>query len=260
MKKGISLLLVMLMAFAMTACSNDTGNSSAVQNSSVAQDSSVAEESSAAEESVAEESSAAEESVAEESSATDAQVEVMSYEEYMAAELDSEVCVETYVQAKQSYYAEQQTATLYTQDEDGAYFVYDAAISQEDYDKLVPGTKIRVTGYKAEWSGEVEIMDGTVEVLDGEDTFVAEALDATDLLGTSLYPSRDWKLSRALMRPMAMQRFRSCTTIMVPVPKATTCTSMCPRMEKPTHSSSNPICATARRMYIRQCRILPSAM
>ena len=173
MKKGISLLLVMLMAFAMTACSNDTGNSSAVQNSSVAQDSSVAEE-----------SSAAEESVAEESSATDAQVVVMSYEEYMAAELDSEVCVETYVQAKQSYYAEQQTATLYTQDEDGAYFVYDAAISQEDYDKLVPGTKIRVTGYKAEWSGEVEIMDGTVEVLDGEDTFVAEALDATDLLGT----------------------------------------------------------------------------
>ena len=133
---------------------------------------------------MAEESSAAEESVAEESSATDAQVEVMSYEEYMAAELDSEVCVETYVQAKQSYYAEQQTATLYTQDEDGAYFVYDAAISQEDYDKLVPGTKIRVTGYKAEWSGEVEIMDGTVEVLDGEDTFVAEALDATDLLGT----------------------------------------------------------------------------
>ncbi len=191
MRKVISLLLVTLMVFAMAACSSDTGNSSTAQNSSAAQDSSVAEESSAAEESAAEESSVADESsaaedssAAEESSAADAQAEVMSYEEYVAAELDSEVCVETYVQAKQSYYAEQQTATLYTQDEDGAYFVYDASISQEDYDKLEPGTKIRVTGYKSEWSGEVEIIDGTVEVLDSEDTFVAEALDVTDLLGT----------------------------------------------------------------------------
>ena len=57
------------------------------------------------------------------------------------------------------------------------------AMSQEDYDKLVPGTKIRVTGYKAEWSGEVEIIDATYEILEA-DAFIPEALDVTDLLGT----------------------------------------------------------------------------
>ena len=56
----------------------------------------------------------------------------MSYEEYMAADLDSQVTVETYVQAKQSWWEDK--ATLYTQDQDGASFVYDAACSQELYD------------------------------------------------------------------------------------------------------------------------------
>ena len=191
MRKVISLLLVTLMVFAMAACSSDTGNSSTAQNSSAAQDSSVAEESSAAEESAAEESSVADESsaaedssAAEESSAADAQAEVMSYEEYVAAELDSEVCERHTYRLSSPIMQSSRPPTLYTQDEDGAYFVYDASISQEDYDKLEPGTKIRVTGYKSEWSGEVEIIDGTVEVLDSEDTFVAEALDVTDLLGT----------------------------------------------------------------------------
>lgn len=105
---------------------------------------------------------------------------VMTYEEYMAAELDSEVVVETYVQAKQSWWEDK--ATLYTQDKDGAYFVYNIACSEEDYEKLVPGTKIKVTGFKTEWSGEVEIIDATFEILEGE--YVAPITDVTDLLGT----------------------------------------------------------------------------
>ncbi len=76
---------------------------------------------------------------------------VMTYEEYQAAELDTEVTVETYVQAKQSWWED--TASLYTQDEDGAYFIYNAACSEEDYEKLVEGQKIKVTGYKSEWAG-----------------------------------------------------------------------------------------------------------
>jgi len=107
---------------------------------------------------------------------------VMTYAEYEAAELDTKVVVETYVQAKQSYYAEKGTASLYTQDADGAYFLYNAACSQEDYDKLTEGAKIKVTGTKSEWSGEVEIIDATIELLDGK--YVAETLDATALLGT----------------------------------------------------------------------------
>ena len=103
---------------------------------------------------------------------------VMSHEDFVAAPVDSEVTVETYVQAKQGWWEDK--ATFYTQAEDGAYFVYDMPISQEDYDKLVPGTKIRVTGFKAEWSGEVEIIDAKYEILEG--SFVAEPLDITEIL------------------------------------------------------------------------------
>ncbi|MBO7634607.1 MAG: hypothetical protein J6S72_09575, partial [Lachnospiraceae bacterium] len=87
---------------------------------------------------------------------------VMTYAEYAAAALDTQVVVETYVQAKQSWWDNK--ATVYTQDADGAYFLYSMACSQEDFDKLVPGTKIKVTGYKSEWSGEVEITDATFEI------------------------------------------------------------------------------------------------
>ena len=105
---------------------------------------------------------------------------VMTHAEYIAAELDTEVVVETYVQAKQSGWEDK--ATLSTQEKDGAYFIYNVACSQEDYDKLVPGTKIQVKGYKAEFSGEIEIADGTFKIMDGN--YVAPITDVTSLLGT----------------------------------------------------------------------------
>lgn len=105
---------------------------------------------------------------------------VMTYDEYAAAALDTEVVIETYVQAKQSWWENQ--ATVYTQDRDGGYFLYNMACSEEDYEKLTPGTKIKVTGYKAEWSGEVEVIDATFEIEDGN--YVAEAENVTFLLGT----------------------------------------------------------------------------
>ncbi|MBQ9198430.1 MAG: hypothetical protein IJ157_14515 [Clostridia bacterium] len=104
---------------------------------------------------------------------------VMSHADYVAAELDSEVTIEAYVQAKQSWWADK--ATIYLQAEDGAYFVYELPISQEDYDALIPGTKVRVNGYKSEWSGEVEITDASFEAIEA-DPFIAEAFDVTDLL------------------------------------------------------------------------------
>ncbi len=114
--------------------------------------------------------------------ATDAEdaADVMTHEEYVAAALDTPVVVETYVQAKQSWWEDK--ATVYTQTEDGAYFVYDMACSAEDYEKLTTGTKIRVSGYKAEWSGEVEIVDATFEIIEGN--YVAPVTDVTEMLGT----------------------------------------------------------------------------
>ena len=96
--------------------------------------------------------------------------------------MDTQVTVEAYVQAKQSWWEDK--ATVYAQDEDGAYFFYDMACSEEDYEKLTPGTCIRVTGYKSEWSGEIELMEATFEFVEDADSFIATPLDVTDLLGT----------------------------------------------------------------------------
>ena len=104
---------------------------------------------------------------------------VMTYEEYKAAPLDSEVTIEAYVQAHQSWWDNK--ITVYAADKDGAYFLYEMACSEEDSKKLTPGTKIKAKGFKAEWSGEVEISDATFEIEEG--SYIAEAKDVTDLLG-----------------------------------------------------------------------------
>jgi len=108
-------------------------------------------------------------------------VTVMDHAAFVAAEVDTEVTVETYVQAHQSWW--EGKVTVYTQAEDGAYFIYDMPATEEEAAKLVPGTKIRVTGYKQEWSGEIEIGDvKSFEILEG--SYIATAYDATSLLGT----------------------------------------------------------------------------
>ena len=181
MRKLLAVLLALCLACSMAACAggntSSTSSTSTISESTVAEDSSVAEESSAAED-----SSASEESEASETATGDATV--LSYEEYMAAELDTEVTIQAYVQAKQSYYAEQGTATVYLQDQDGGYFAYDMACTQEEYDAMTEGTCIQVSGFKSEWSGEIEIMDGQLDQIVEGDTFVAEPFDATSLLGT----------------------------------------------------------------------------
>ncbi len=142
MKKYLSILLAVVLAFALAGCASN------------------------AEKTPAESVNAKSEGV-------------MTYAEYTAADLDSQVTIEAYVQAKQSWWENQ--ATVYTQDADGAYFLYNMACSEEDYAKLEKGTKIKATGYKSEWSGEVEITDATFEIEEG--SYVADAKDVTDLLG-----------------------------------------------------------------------------
>jgi len=112
---------------------------------------------------------------------------VMTYDEYIAAALDAEVTIEAYVQATQGWWFDNDAGygkiTVYAQDYDGAYFIYEMKCEEADAAKLVPGTKIKVTGYKGEWAGEVEIMDPTFEFA-GDATYIAEPIDATSLLGT----------------------------------------------------------------------------
>lgn len=177
MKKITSLLLTFVLVAACVGCG--------AANDSVAEPAEETVAESAAEPASEEAVEPAAETVAETETAAEAAADeksegVMTYEEYAAADVDTEVVVETYVQAKQSWWEDK--ATVYTQDPDGAYFLYDMACSEEDYEKLVPGTKIKVTGYKSEWSGEVEIIDATFEIEEG--SYIAEAEDVTALLGT----------------------------------------------------------------------------
>ena len=130
MKKLIAAFLALCLACSMAACAGGT-----TSESSTASTSSTSSESSVAEESVAsEEPSSSDVSEASSEGSDTAEATVLSHEEYMAAELDTEVTIQAYVQAKQSYYAEQGTATVYLQDQDGAYFAYDMACTQEEYD------------------------------------------------------------------------------------------------------------------------------
>ena len=107
---------------------------------------------------------------------------VMSYADYVAAAIDDAVTIECFVQATQSWW--ENKISIYAADADGGYFIYNATCTEEDAAKLTPGQKIKVEGFKAEWSGEVEVAEGaTIEFEDGS-TYIASATDVTDLLGT----------------------------------------------------------------------------
>ena len=106
---------------------------------------------------------------------------VMTYQEYLDADVDSAVVLEVYVQDVQSW--ADNKATIYAADPDGGYFIYNAIASEDVYNQLTPGTKIKVSGYKTEWEGEIEVAEGAdLEIIGGE-TYVKPAVDVTQYLG-----------------------------------------------------------------------------
>lgn len=118
---------------------------------------------------------------------TNPEDKVMTWDEYMAAEVDSKVVIEAYVQGHQAWW--NNMITLYAQDENGGYFLYEMPCTEEMAAQLVPGTKIRVHGFKTEWSGEVEIVAdeiepdyARIEIIEGKN--VATPIDVTNKLGT----------------------------------------------------------------------------
>ena len=165
MKKIFALMLVIAMVLCFAACGGNNGETS---------DTETAPQTSENVETTPDTEPAVDENKA------------MTYEEYAAAEVGDEVTIEAYVQDHQSWWNDK--ITVYLQDKDGGYFAYEMACSKEDAEKLVPGTKIRVTGTKAMWpevNGEVELGSGcTFEFVEGADTYVAEPADVTALVGT----------------------------------------------------------------------------
>lgn len=173
MKKTLATVLVSAMVIGLAGCGASSDNTAAESTTEAATE--------AATEAVTEASDEA----TTEAAADEKSEGVMTYAEYAAADVDTEVTIETYIQAKQGWWENEGVgvATFYTQDQDGGYFLYNMPCSEEEYnDELTVGTKIKVTGYKSEWSGEVEITDATFEIEEGE--YTAEPVDVTDLLGS----------------------------------------------------------------------------
>ena len=162
MKKIFALILALVMVASLAACAEKTETPATTTEATTT----------ATTEAVVPETTEATE--------PDVEVQVMTYAEFIAAELDTPVVVESYIQATQGWW--DNAIVAYTQNEEGAYFVYKFACTQEEAAKLVPGTKVRITGYKAEYKGEVEIVDATFQILEGN--WIASALDVTVLLGT----------------------------------------------------------------------------
>ena len=174
MKKAFVILLTGIMMTAAVSCGGSNSNNAA--------SSAPAAEAPAAEAPAAE-APAEEEVVEEEAVEPIVPEDPMTYEEYAAAEIDSEVVIKGAIQAKQEYYGEKGVATVYLQDETGgAYFLYELPCTEKEYELMEQGKFIKVKGYKAEWSGEVEVIDAVWMFEDGE--YIAEAEDVTALLGT----------------------------------------------------------------------------
>ena len=113
----------------------------------------------------------------------------LTYDEYVAAENGVEVTIAGYVQGKQGWWEDNGVgkATVYLQDNDGGYFLYELTCTEEQYNNdLAIGNHIKVTGIKGEWAGMVEIMcqeagaEATYEVLKGNKVFKAVKAESLD--------------------------------------------------------------------------------
>lgn len=192
MRKKILVPLALTLVFGLTACGSNDSETSATPTpaptaATTEADATPADDDTTADDTAADDTAAddttaddttADDTTADDTTADDPTVKsegVLTYDEYVAADLDTEVTIEAYVQAKQSWW--DNTATVYLADADGAYFAYNMSCTEEEYDQIPTGTKIKVTGYKSEWSGEVEIVDATFEIEEGN--YVAEATDLT---------------------------------------------------------------------------------
>ncbi len=109
---------------------------------------------------------------------------VMTYADYAAAANDTVVTIEAFVQSC-AFNAAYGNASLFLADKDGGYFVYRMNMTEDQAKELTKGTKVKVSGFKSEWAGEVEITEATFEVLTG--SYVADAIDVTrDLYSNDL--------------------------------------------------------------------------
>ena len=111
------------------------------------------------------------------------EIEVSDYESFLSDDGQHPLTIDSYLQQKCAW--QDGYTSLYLEDETGAYYVYRLICSIEEYEAMQPGRKMRITGYKSEFSGEPEITDATVSMLDGE--YFAKPVDISDVTEEDLH-------------------------------------------------------------------------
>jgi len=105
--------------------------------------------------------------------------------EFLAANDNDIVTVETYIQAKFPLNA-WGTTNIYAQDKDGGYYVYRYNCDQATFDALTIGQHVSITGTRASWAGEYEFgssQDTKITKIDDK-KWIAKAQDMTKIVGT----------------------------------------------------------------------------
>lgn len=114
----------------------------------------------------------------------------LSYSEYVAKNDGDEVCIDAYITGKQSWW--NNMAVIYLADDNGAYFAYNLACTEEQYNtELKIGNNIKVSGEKTTYNGQVEVMNPTYVLLTGTKLYDAKTVTA-DKIGD--YPSQKVKV------------------------------------------------------------------
>ena len=108
-------------------------------------------------------------------------VAAMDYAAFLDSDGSEAVLIESCLQEKEVL--EDGRTGLYLQDEDGAYYVSGLHCTAEDYEALTSGCRLRVLGYKTDFSGETQITDALISFPGGKE-YVAQPADVTEYLGT----------------------------------------------------------------------------
>ena len=105
----------------------------------------------------------------------------MTYAEFKAAEVGAEVKIAGYIQYAEDWWDNKQT--IYVIDKEGnGYFLYEVPVSELESAFVIVGSKVHVTGKKAEWKDQVEVVDITDLQIYGNDNYTHTPVDVTATL------------------------------------------------------------------------------
>lgn len=100
---------------------------------------------------------------------------IIGYELFKETDVNKEVVVETFIQAKTKWYEKDGVgyASFYTMNKNCGYYIYEMECTLEQYDNLEIGEYIIVKGTKKTWNGLVEIVNAKFYEVNNSNSYIA---------------------------------------------------------------------------------------